>query len=185
MRIHILQGERELVSDCRSLAAFSLKGIPPMVAGSAKIRVTFQIDADGLLSVSALELSSGIRAVIEVKPSYGLAEDDIAEMLKASQQNASIDASARLWVEASVDATAVVDAVNRALAQDADLLDASELDALRLALAEVTTALATQDLRLLKERALILNRLSEPLAERRMNRSIQAALGGRSLDEVK
>jgi molecular chaperone HscA len=185
MRIHILQGERELVSDCRSLAAFSLKGIPPMVAGSAKIRVTFQIDADGLLSVSALELSSGIRAVIEVKPSYGLAEDDIAEMLKASQQNASIDASARLWVEASVDATAVVDAVNRALAQDADLLDASELDALRLALAEVTTALATQDLRLLKERALILNRLSEPLAERRMNRSIQASLGGRSLDEVK
>ena len=122
MLIHVVQGERELVSDCRSLARFELRGIPPMVAGAAKVGVLFQVDADGLLSVSATELSTGVAATVEVKPSYGLSETEITDMLKASFEHAAADVEARSVTEARVEAVRVRDAVENALALDGERL---------------------------------------------------------------
>ena len=126
MAIHVVQGERERVSDCRSLARFELRGIPPMAAGAARIRVTFQVDADGLLSVSARELTSGVEAAVTVKPSYGLADEDIARMLQDSFAHAAEDMAARALAEAQVEADQVMAATMAALDADADLLDADE-----------------------------------------------------------
>src|SRR5690606_31456370 len=127
MSIHVVQGERELVSDCRSLARFELRGIPPMAAGAARIRVTFQVDADGLLSVSAREQTSGVESSITVKPSYGLSEDQIFEMLQASFSSAEEDKQARALREAQIDARQLLDAITAALAQDGEqLLNAQE-----------------------------------------------------------
>ncbi len=137
MAIHVVQGERERVADCRSLARFELRGIPPMAAGAARIRVTFQVDADGLLSVSARELTSGVEAAIVVKPSYGLSDADIARMLQESFAHAADDMAARALAEAQVEADQVVAATRAALAADGDLLDADERGGIDAALADV------------------------------------------------
>ena len=126
MSIHVVQGERDLVADSRSLARFELRGIPPMVAGAARIRVTFQVDADGLLSVTAREQSQGVEAMVSVKPSYGLTDDEIAQMLADSVAQADTDARARMLREQQVDARQLVESVQAALAVDGDLLDADE-----------------------------------------------------------
>src|SRR5471032_3317501 len=126
MAFHVLQGERELVSDCRSLARFELRGIPPMVAGAARIRVTFQVDADGLLSVSAREQSTGIEASIVVKPSYGLSDGEISRMLTESMQHAQDDKEARKLAEARIEAESLLNAISAALAVDSQLLNSTE-----------------------------------------------------------
>src|SRR5512138_1998353 len=131
MGFHIVQGERELVSDCRSLARFELRGIPPMAAGAARIRVTFQVDADGLLSVSAREQKTGVEAHVEVKPSYGLSDAQIGAMLKASMQHASDDMKMRALVEQQVEARRLLEAVQAALDQDGDLMDEDEIQSIR------------------------------------------------------
>ena len=131
MSVHIVQGERELVNDCRSLARFTLRGIPPMAAGAAHIRVTYQVDADGLLSVTAMEKTTGVQSSIQVKPSYGLTDDEIANMLKASMENAKEDIQARLLAEQRVEAERVLESVRSALAQDYELLDDDELSAVK------------------------------------------------------
>ena len=139
MAIHVVQGERELVADCRSLARFELRGIPPMAAGAARIRVTYQVDADGLLSVFAREQGSGVEASVVVKPSYGLADDDIARMLEESFTTAEVDMRARALREAQVEAQRLVEATHAALAADAELLDDDEraqIDALVAELAQ-------------------------------------------------
>jgi molecular chaperone HscA len=184
LALHVVQGERELVSDCRSLARFELRGIPPMVAGAARIRVTFQVDADGLLSVSATETLSGVAASVQVKPSYGLADDEVARMLREGFSNAEDDMQARTLREARVEAERMTLATRAALAADADLLDdgeAERIEALLMALkrtAEQTSADAiTAAVGALAEG-------TEAFAAARMNRGIQAALTGRSLDAL-
>jgi molecular chaperone DnaK (HSP70) len=144
MSIHVLQGERELVADCRSLAQFVLRGIPPMVAGAARIRITFQVDADGLLAVSAREMTSGVEASIEVKPSYGLSDDAISQMLSDSLAHVQDDIEARKLREAIVDADSLRDATLTALQIDGDLLSADETAAIRLVLDELQAAVASQ-----------------------------------------
>jgi len=183
--IHVVQGERELVQDCRSLARFELRGIPPMAAGVARIRVTFQVDADGLLNVSARETISGVNAAIEVKPSYGLADDDIARMLSESMVSAGADAQARMLREQQVDAERMLDATAVALAADGDLLSAEEragIDALAAALRD--TAATSTDSSAVKAANEALAQATDDFAARRMNRSIGRALSGRSLDEI-
>ncbi|WP_085314953.1 Fe-S protein assembly chaperone HscA [Derxia lacustris] len=183
--IHVVQGERELVADCRSLARFELRGIPPMAAGAARIRVTFQVDADGLLDVSARETISGVNAAITVKPSYGLADDDIARMLAESMSAAGADAQARMLREQQVEAERMLDATAVALAADGDLLDADEraaIDALIVAL-RATAASATES-GAVKAANEALAKGTDDFAARRMNRSIARALSGRSLDEI-
>ncbi len=184
LALHVVQGERELVSDCRSLARFELRGIPPMVAGAARIRVTFQVDADGLLSVSATETLSGVAASVQVKPSYGLADDEVARMLREGFASAEDDMQARALREARVEAERMTLATRAALAADADLLDdgeAERIEALLMALsrtAEQTSADAiTAAVEALAEG-------TEAFAAARMNRGIQAALTGRSLDAL-
>jgi molecular chaperone HscA len=184
MAIHVLQGERELVSDCRSLARFELRGIPPMTAGAARIEVSFQVDADGLLSVSAREQTSGVAASITVKPSYGLSDEAIAQMLKEAMSSADADVQARLLREAQVEAQRLLDATNAALASDRDLLGDDEAAAIENGVATLGTALQGVDRAAIESATAALARDTDDFAARRMDRSIRAALAGRSVDEV-
>ncbi|HET9764333.1 MAG TPA: Hsp70 family protein, partial [Casimicrobiaceae bacterium] len=184
MAIHVVQGEREKVSDCRSLARFELRGIPPLVAGAARIRVQFQVDADGLLSVSAREQTTGVEAAIAVKPSYGLSDADIARMLEESHAHAADDMEQRALAEARVEAEMLLAATERALASDADLLDAAERGSIEAALAEVRRLVAASDRHALGLGTAALNRATESFAARRMNRSVARALTGRKVDTL-
>ena len=143
MSVHVVQGERELVQDCRSLARFSLKGIPPMVAGAAHVRVTYQVDADGLLSVTAMEKSTGVHSSIQVKPSYGLTDEEITQMIKSSHENAKADMQARELAEQRVEAARVLENVYSALAEDAALLNEQELAEVRMAVEKLETVAAS------------------------------------------
>ena len=185
MSIHVVQGERELVADCRSLAKFTLRGIPPMAAGAARIRVTFQVDADGLLSVSAREQTTGVQAQIEVKPSYGLDDETITRMLKDSISNAKDDIAARARAEAQVEAEGLIAAVNAALEMDGDLLSDAErqsvqdaVDALAGSLKDGSGAAA------IRQAVQHLAQATDSFAARRMDRNIKRALAGQSIDAV-
>jgi molecular chaperone HscA len=184
MAIHVVQGERELVSDSRSLARFELRGIPPMVAGAARIQVTFQVDADGLLSVSAREKGTGVESSIVVKPSYGLTDDQVARMLQEGFARATEDRDARALAEQRVDADALVQAIEAALAKDGNLLEAKERKAIDAAMAELRRLHAGTDHRALKAGIESLNRATETFAAKRMDRAISGALAGRRIDEV-
>jgi molecular chaperone HscA len=184
MAIHVVQGERELVSDCRSLAKFELRGIPPMAAGAARIRVTYQVDADGLLAVSARELRSGVEASIAVKPSYGLGDEEIAQMLQDSFKSADVDMKLRALREDQVDAERIVLATQSALDADASLLsDAERTDVLTL-LEAVRRQVQGQDQDAIKAAVDALAHGTEEFAARRMDRSVRTALAGKKLDEV-
>ncbi|MBD9654210.1 Fe-S protein assembly chaperone HscA [Pseudomonas sp. PDM12] len=185
MMIHVLQGERELISDCRSLARFELRGIPPMVAGAAKIRVTFQVDADGLLSVSARELASGVEASIQVKPSYGLTDGEVARMLKDSFQHAGGDKAARVLREQQVDAQRLLEAVEGALQADGErLLDAEERMVIELQMQELRDLLTGTDGMAIEQQTKRLSQVTDAFAARRMDSTVKAALAGRSLNEI-
>jgi molecular chaperone HscA len=182
--IHVVQGERELVSDCRSLARFELRGIPPMAAGAARVRVAFQVDADGLLSVAAQEMSSGAHASIVVKPSYGLSDDEVARMLQESFGAADSDMHARELREQLVEAQRLEEATKAALAADGDLLGADErVDVDRLLVA-LGVAVLGNDPAIIKQAIAALAHGTDEFAARRMDRSIRAALSGRRVDEV-
>ena len=184
MSIHVVQGERDLVSDSRSLARFELRGIPSMVAGAARIRVTFQVDADGLLSVTAREQSSGVEAAVSVKPSYGLSDDEIARMLADSVAQADSDARARMLREQQVEARQLVESVQAALAADGDLLDADERKRVDDCLSAAAGAQELLDVDAVKAAVEALSAATDEFAARRMDRSIRAALAGRKLDEI-
>jgi len=184
MAFHVLQGERELVSACRSLARFELRGIPPMPAGGAHIRVTFQVDADGLLSVTAMEKSTGVTASIEVKPSYGLSNDQIAQMIQSSMQHAKTDMQQRLLREQQVEAQRVHDAVSAALTSDAHLLSSTELQQIEAALQHLQTVAGGDDTQQIKVAIEHTNQLTDEFAARRMDMSIRLALRGHNVDEV-
>ena len=186
MAIHVLQGERELVDDCRSLTRFELRGIPPMVAGAAQIRVTYQVDADGLLNVTARELTSNVESRIEVKPSYGLAEDEITQMLQDSFSYARDDMQARALREQQVEADRMVEDLLAALAKDgAELLDEDEIQCLQLSLKELQQVReSTSEHRVLARQIEAVGKMSESFAARRMDASIKSALRGQSLDEI-
>lgn len=185
MSFHVVQGERELVSDCRSLARFELRGIPPMVAGAARIRVTFQVDADGLLSVSAREMTTGVEARVEVKPSYGLADDEIANMLKAGFEHAQNDMELRGLKEQQVEAARVIEATEQALAQDGALLSEAERRELDAAIAALRAASEGSEARAIKIQLEVFNRASNEFASRRMDKSIRGALAGQKIDEIR
>lgn len=182
--IHVLQGERELVTDCRSLARFELRGIPPMVAGAARVRVSFQVDADGLLSVSAEETISGVQATIVVKPSYGLSDDQIASMLEDSIQHAQDDMETRRWREAEVEAKALIAATETALDQDGDLLDTAESTLIQNTISALNNALQGSAIQTLRDAHDQLNRVTNDFAARRMDKKIQKALTGHTLSEL-
>jgi molecular chaperone HscA len=184
MSIHVVQGERELVSDCRSLARFELRGIPPMVAGAARIRVTFTVDADGLLSVSAREQSTGIEAHIEVKPSYGLGEDEITAMLKASYNSAETDKKARMLAEARVSAGAIISSVTVALAADGNLISDIERQAIEAEIQRLQTITQSDDDTAIHAAVDALNHATEAFAAARMNASVSRALTGKNLDDI-
>ncbi|MGL4319219.1 MAG: Fe-S protein assembly chaperone HscA [Pseudomonas sp.] len=185
MMIHVLQGERELISDCRSLARFELRGIPPLVAGSAKIRVTFQVDADGLLNVSARELGSGVEASIQVKPSYGLTDGEIARMLQDSFQNAGDDKVARVLREQQVDARRLIEAVQAALEADGErLLDAEERLVIELQVQELAGLMQGDDGYAIEQQTKRLSQVTDAFAARRMGLTVKAALAGRNLNEI-
>jgi|TARA_B110000037_G_scaffold192073_1_gene226044 molecular chaperone HscA len=184
MIIHVVQGERELVDDCRSLAKFTLKNIPPMVAGSAKIKVTFQVDTDGLLSVSAQETSTNVKASIEVKPSYGLSEDVIKNMLQASFDLAEDDKLSRSLAEAKIDAEQLIELTQKAIDEDSDLLTKKELNVIKIAIKEVITALKSSDTDKITLATKKLNTQGEPFAAKRMDRSINKALTGQSINKL-
>ncbi|QXP26063.1 Fe-S protein assembly chaperone HscA [Stutzerimonas stutzeri] len=185
MMIHVLQGERELISDCRSLARFELRGIPPMVAGAAKIRVTFQVDADGLLSVSARELASGVEASIQVKPSYGLTDGEIARMLEDSFRKADQDRDARALREQLVDAQRLLEAVEAALIADGErLLSAEERAAIEAQMAELRALLDSQDVSAIERQTKRLSQITDAFAARRLDSTVKAALAGRRLNDI-
>lgn len=184
MSVHIVQGERELVNDCRSLARFTLRGIPPMAAGAAHIRVTYQVDADGLLSVTAMEKTTGVQSSIQVKPSYGLTDDEIANMLKASMENAKEDIQARLLAEQRVEAERVLESVRSALAQDYDLLDDDELSAVKNAIISLEQLKQQYDSLAIKQGIKALDLATQEFAARRMDKSIRTALAGHSVDDI-
>ena len=184
MSVHIVQGERELVNDCRSLARFTLRGIPPMAAGAAHIRVTYQVDADGLLSVTAMEKTTGVQSSIQVKPSYGLTDDEIANMLKASMENAKEDIQARLLAEQRVEAERVLESVRSALAQDYDLLDDDELSAVKNAIISLEQLKQQDDSLAIKQGIKALDLATQEFAARRMDKSIRSALAGHSVDDI-
>jgi molecular chaperone HscA len=184
MALHVVQGEREKVADCRSLARFDLRGIPPMTAGAARIRVSFDVDADGLLSVSAREQTTGVEASIVVKPSYGLTDGEIARMLQDSFAHAADDANARALAEARVEAERIVGATQSALASDADLLDAPARSAVDDALTAVQRALGGEDRHALTAAVAALNRATEPFAAMRMDRGMARALAGKRVDAL-
>ncbi|ANJ99953.1 MULTISPECIES: Fe-S protein assembly chaperone HscA [Serratia] len=184
MMIHVLQGERELVQDCRSLARFSLRGLPPMPAGGAHIRVTFQVDADGLLSVTAMEKSTGVEASIQVKPSYGLSDGEIADMIKDSMANAQSDVGARMLAEQRVEASRVLESLQGALASDAALLSEAESTAISAAVEGLQQATQGTDPAAIEAAIKTLDAQTQDFAARRMDASIRRALAGHSVDEV-
>ncbi|MGH8434826.1 MAG: Fe-S protein assembly chaperone HscA [Pseudomonas sp.] len=185
MKIHVLQGERELISDCRSLARFELRGIPPMVAGAAKIRVTFQVDADGLLSVAARELGSGVEASIQVKPSYGLTDGEIARMLQDSFRSASDDKVARALREQQVDAERLLEAVQAALEVDGQrLLSEEERVVIELQMQHLRELMVGSDGPAIEQQTKRLSQVTDAFAARRMDATVKAALAGRRLNEI-
>ena len=184
MTIHVVQGERELVADCRSLAKFTLRGIPPMSAGAARIRVTFQVDADGLLSVSAQEQTTGVQAQIEVKPSYGLDDQTITRMLKDSMANAAEDMAARARAEALVEAESITAAVTAAVELDGDLLDENEQADIRGCIAELQSRLKEGTAEDIRAAVAKLGQSTDNFAAKRMNRTIQRALTGQNVDNI-
>ncbi|CDG18482.1 Fe-S protein assembly chaperone HscA [Xenorhabdus doucetiae] len=184
MSIHVVQGERELVNDCRSLARFTLRGIPPLPAGGAHIRVTFQVDADGLLSVSALEKSTGVEAAIQVKPSYGLSDQEIAHMLKDSMTNAQEDIQARKLAEQKVEAARVLESLTSALEKDADLLSQEEQAAIDAAAQVLIESAQGTSPDAIESAIKQLDKQTQEFAARRMDTSIRRALAGHSVDEI-
>lgn len=184
MSLHVVQGERDLVADCRSLARFELRGIPPMVAGAARIRVTFQVDADGLLSVTAREQSTGVEASVSVKPSYGLSDDEITRMLSESVAQADSDARARMLREQQVETRQLVESVQAALATDGDLLDERERALVDERLAAAAAAQDSDDVDVVRAAVQALSDATEDFAARRMDRGIRAALAGRKLEDI-
>ncbi|MDR3426854.1 Fe-S protein assembly chaperone HscA [Silvimonas sp.] len=184
MAIHVLQGERELVADCRSLARFELRGIPPMVAGAARIRVTFQVDADGLLSVSARELSTGLESSIAVKPSYGLSDDEIGKMLLDSMKFAADDMTARKLAEAKVEATSLLQATEAALASDGHLLNAQERVEIDTVLARLVQQLQGDNADTIRTTAEELNQVTGEFAGRRMDAAVKRGLAGQKIGEL-
>ncbi|CAI1055068.1 Fe-S protein assembly chaperone HscA [Serratia entomophila] len=184
MMIHVLQGERELVQDCRSLARFTLRGLPPLPAGGAHIRVTFQVDADGLLSVTAMEKSTGVEASIQVKPSYGLSDNEIAGMIKDSMANAQSDVGARKLAEQRVEASRVLESLQGALASDAALLSEAESQAIAAASQALQQAVQGDDPAAIEDAIKTLDAQTQDFAARRMDASIRRALAGHSVDEV-
>lgn len=184
MAIHVVQGERELVSENRSLARFELRGIPPMVAGAARIRVTFQVDADGLLAVNAMETGSGVSANITVKPSYGLDDDQIAGMLKNSFEFAEADMNARQLREQQVEAMRLVESVEAAIGKDSELLGASELETINASVNALRELAQTDDLRAIEKGIEDLSHLTEDFAARRMDAGIRKALTGKTIETV-
>ena len=185
MRIHVVQGERELVADCRSLAEFTLRGIPPMAAGAARIRVTFQVDADGLLSVNAMEATTGVSSTVEVKPSYGLSDEEIGRMLSDSMAHAGEDIAARMLAEARVDGQRLLEATQAALAEDGDtLLAAEERATIEAALTTLSAALAGNDVAALRQATEQTAAATDEFAARRMDAGIKRALAGHKLSEI-
>jgi len=184
LAVHVVQGERDLVSECRSLARFELRGIPPMVAGAARIRVTFQVDADGLLNVSAQEQSSGTHAQVTVKPSHGLTDEQIAKMLQDSVAQADHDAKLRMLREEQVQAAQLLESVAAALAQDSALLTAQELTHIEKQMSNTREVLETEAVETLRQAVKALAACTDDFAARRMDRSIRQALTGRSLNEI-
>jgi len=184
LAVHVVQGERDLVADCRSLARFELRGIPPMVAGAARIRVTFQVDADGLLSVQAKEMTSGVEASVTVKPSYGLADDEVARMLQEGFAHADADMQARRLHEARVEAQRMVLATHSALSADGDLLTDDERKAMEALIHEVQKAAQGDDPQVMDDAVQALAQGTESFAAARMNRGIRSALAGRRIEEI-
>lgn len=184
LAVHVVQGERELVSDCRSLARFELRGIPPMVAGSARIRVTFQVDADGLLAVTAREMTAGCEASITVKPSYGLSDGEVATMLQDYMAHTREDALSRALKEAQVEAQRLIEAVESALKSDADLLDAESLAQIEAAIAALKATAESDDRRRITQAMDELEAQTKTFAARRMDKSIRRAFAGKNISEL-
>ena len=184
MTIHVVQGEREMVADCRSLAKFTLRGIPPMAAGAARIRVTFQVDADGLLSVSAREQTTGVQAQIEVKPSYGLDDATITQMLREGMAHAGADAAERARAEARVEAQSLIDAVEAALELDGDLLTAEQTAQIRAQMDALAALMPNAEAADIRAAVQTLSQGTDDFAARRMNRNIQRALQGVSVEQL-
>ena len=184
LALHVVQGERDLVADCRSLARFELRGIPPMAAGAARIRVTFTVDADGLLNVSAKEQGSGVEARIDIKPSYGLSDDQIARMLQESFTTAQADMQARAVVEARVDADRLLLATRSALDVDGELLAASERHAIDTAMEQLAQAATSDDAALIEAQSKALAAATEAFAAMRMNKGIAQALAGKNIETL-
>ncbi len=184
MSIQVVQGERELVADCRSLARFELRGIPPMAAGAARIRVTFQVDADGLLSVSAREQTNGVEAHVVVKPSYGLSEDEITHMLKSSFGSAEADKTARMLAEARVSAGAIINSVTLALAADSHLISEQEKQTIETEIQNLQRISQAEDAVAINKAVDALNHATEAFAAARMNASVSHALSGKNLDSI-
>ena len=184
LALHVVQGERDLVADCRSLARFELRGIPPMAAGAARIRVTFTVDADGLLSVSAVEQGSGVHARIDVKPSYGLSDEQVARMLQESFQTAQVDMQARALVEARVDADRLLLATESALRADGDLLDAQEKLGVAGAMQALRDAVLGAEAAPIEACSKALAQATENFAAQRMNRGIAQALAGKNIATI-
>ena len=184
MAVHVLQGERELVDDCRSLARFELRGIPPMTAGAAHIRVTFNVDADGLLSVTAMEKSTGVESSIEVKPSFGLDDNQISQMIKDSMSNAAEDMQARMLREQQVDALRVIESVQAALVADSKLLNSDEIAVIESAIKLLAQVSQGSDIKAIESALDKLNDSTAIFAERRMDSSISQALAGQSVDKL-
>ncbi len=184
MSVHVVQGEREMVSDCRSLARFTLRGIPPMAAGGAHIRVTFQVDADGLLSVSAMEKSTGVEASVQVKPSYGLSDTEIAKMIQSSMENAQEDLHARRLAEQKVEAARVLESLTAALEEDAHLLNEDEKTAIDKVVDTLIESVEGTDPVAIENAIKLLDKQTQDFAARRMDSSIRQALAGHSVDEI-
>jgi molecular chaperone HscA len=180
----VVQGERELVGDCRSLARFTLKGIPPLAAGAAHIRVTFQVDADGLLGVTAMEKSTGVQASIQVKPSFGLSDTEIAAMLKDSMQHAKEDISRRMLAEKQVEAARVLESLTAALNKDGALLSDDERAQIEQSMSLVAQLATQEDADAIGKAIETLDAQTQEFASRRMDNSIRAALKGQSVDNI-
>jgi molecular chaperone HscA len=184
MSVHVVQGEREVVDECRSLARFALRGIPPMVAGAARIRVTFQVDADGLLNVEAREETSGVTASVDVKPSYGLTDTEIEQMLRDSMEHAADDMEARRLREQQVEADRVLESIDAALEKDgAELLSAEEMQSIMTARGQLSESRQGEDLEAIKQAIKQLEKVSEEYVARRMNRSVQSMMAGHKIEE--